>query len=271
MSGLDLGRQIGPLPLGAWLGVGAGGLGIAYVINRRQPSSSLVPVAERGVGEGGGQFIYDPPQSGSPGGSDIEMTNEVWSRQALNWLISQGHDPTTADNALRKYLRSENLSVRENALINLVLLRFGAPPESPGPPTTGPETPPPSGEDDFTDTSRWRPHVELTGPSSVQRRGMVEFRGNIGYRPPQPDYGFQPMSAQSNYPGWRPPGTREPVLVTVWHSVLPGVPASTFFILAQTDGTFISRPGWTNPTRSPRRYTFSWRTASKTRSVRIIG
>lgn len=135
MAGLDLGKQVGPLPLGGWLVVIAGGLGIGYVINRNMAkgnataeNESSTQLTESGVGGGGGpQFVYTPPTSGS--GDTAPETNQTWGLKVKNWLIAQNHSPTIADNAVRKYLGGLPLSLSETALINLALIQFGAPPD----------------------------------------------------------------------------------------------------------------------------------------------
>jgi hypothetical protein len=137
---MGLGKQVGPLPLGAWLGIVVGGLGIGYLINRSQskgPEPQLL--AESGVGTGGQQLIYEPPQTVT--GVETEKTNLSWGRDATNWLITQGQDSYNADLAIRKYLTGEPLTVPEKAMLGLVLARFGAPPEAL--PTTDP-TPTPT-------------------------------------------------------------------------------------------------------------------------------
>jgi len=146
MAGLDLSKQIGPLPLGVWLGVGAAGIGIAYVINKNmaknaaaatQPSSSQL--TESGVGTGGGQFIYDPPGTGSP--DTVPETNQTWGIKVTNWLVAHGNDPTSADQAVRLYLSARTLTAAQKAMINLAILQYGVPPE-PLPPTEGDEETP---------------------------------------------------------------------------------------------------------------------------------
>lgn len=131
-----LAKQIGPLPAGGWLIVIAGGLGIGYVINRNMArnaaaseDTSSTQLTESGVGGGGGQFIYDPPQSGSE--ETTPETNATWGVKVKNWLIAppQSIAPTEADNAVRKYLAGQALSPAEKAIINIALTRFGVPPE----------------------------------------------------------------------------------------------------------------------------------------------
>lgn len=134
MAGLDLGKQVGPLPFGGWIVVVAGGLGIGYLINRNMARNtaseedSSTQLTESGVGGGGGpQFVYTPPSSGT--GDTVPETNQSWGVKVKNWLIAQNHDPVVADNAVRKYLAGLALSTPEKGLISLALIQFGAPPD----------------------------------------------------------------------------------------------------------------------------------------------
>jgi hypothetical protein len=148
-GGLDLGKQVGPLPLGVWIAVGAGGLALGYVINKKMAASSAAAAAqpstgqltESGVGTGGSQFIFDPPTSGTV--DTAPETNASWGRKAATWLISQNHDPTLADQAVRKYLSALPLTVAEKATMALVMQHMGPPPE-PLPPVEEVEQPPTS-------------------------------------------------------------------------------------------------------------------------------
>lgn len=129
MAGMDLGKQVGPLPLGAWVAVVAGGLGIA--IYTRQKSSTPTVVTDTsgnaGVGEVGGAFLQVNPPTDTPVVSAV-TTNEDWGKAAINYLISMGYDPNVADSAVRKYLESTQLTLQEYALIRYALVRLGAPP-----------------------------------------------------------------------------------------------------------------------------------------------
>lgn len=143
---LDLTKNVGPLPMGAWAAIIAGGLGLGYVINKnsaKKAANAPVPVTSGGTGAGGSGFdVVTPPASNQPSEPAPVETNQSWGRTALNWLIAQHYDAGVADNAIRKYLYGENLTLQEQALINLVLLKYGAPPE-PLPPVIVPTLPPP--------------------------------------------------------------------------------------------------------------------------------
>lgn len=148
---IDLKEQIGPLPLGAWIVVVAGGLGVAYYTrNAGVGEPQIVEDVSNppGVGEGPGWIAVPPPSTPPPGPAN-PTTNEEWGRLAINWLIAQGYPAGTADSAIRKYLETQALTSQEYALLQTALRQFGSPPvplPSPPPPPVIPPpvvTPPP--------------------------------------------------------------------------------------------------------------------------------
>lgn len=136
---LDLGKQIGPLPLGAWVGVVGGGLIIGWYFSKGTAKSdkaatagdnTQVPLTDPGVGAGGDQFIYSPPTQVTPQDSN-PTTNDEWGRQAKTWLVAtRGADPGVATTAIDKFLQGLDRTLVEQALVNLALIEFGQPPES---------------------------------------------------------------------------------------------------------------------------------------------
>lgn len=141
MPKLDLSKQIGPLPLGAWLAVVGVGLGIAYYTWRKGPTDAgtvedtSVP---DGVGEGGSGFsqVNPPAQQSTEETTPVIDNNDAWGRAAINHLIASGYEASRADQAIRRYLAGESLNIQDLTLVNLALLKFGAPPTPlpPGPP-----------------------------------------------------------------------------------------------------------------------------------------
>lgn len=131
----DLSKQIGPLPLGMWLLVGTGGIGVAYVINKQMAKNaagagepSTAQLTESGVGAGSaGQLIYTPPSTVP---TQTDATNDAWGRNVTNWLVTRGISPTAADQAVRKYLAGNALTTAELAMLNLAIVQFGVPPQS---------------------------------------------------------------------------------------------------------------------------------------------
>lgn len=129
---IDFGKQVGPLPLGAWVVVVGGGLGIAYYSYTRSGSSDPTVVDDTsspaGVGDGTtGGWTTTSPATGtaSTSGSIAPTTNEEWAYQATQFLIGLNTPPTTAQSATSKYIAEQQLSVSEYALINLALLSIG--------------------------------------------------------------------------------------------------------------------------------------------------
>lgn len=151
---LDLGKQVGPLPVGAWIAVVGGGLAIGWYFSSGSAKGGgsgdvpLVPVTEPGVGTGGGQFIYDPPTNVDNPTDNKITDNSTWGRRAINWLIAKGYDPGTSQSAVSKFLNGTNRTLTEQTLINLALIEFGSPPEDvplvDTPVTPPPVTPPPT-------------------------------------------------------------------------------------------------------------------------------
>lgn len=132
----DLGQQIGPLPLGAWVAVVGGGLGIAYVTSRNRSSNndpiyvndtSGVP----GVGVGG-VGAYSSTDGGSTPVTAVGQTitsNAQWGDQAFTFLVAMGTDAAVVDKAVRDYLSGIPLGFQANGLIALALAKLGRPPE----------------------------------------------------------------------------------------------------------------------------------------------
>lgn len=154
---VDLGREIGPLPLGAWIAVVAGGLGIAFYSRSQQTTVIDVPVESGngvpGVGEGTGWIAVPPPTSAPPGAPE-PATNDEWGRLAISRMIAIGYDPAAVDTAVRKYLGADALNAQEYAIIREALRLLGSPPIPlpapppapviPGPTPTPTPTPPPA-------------------------------------------------------------------------------------------------------------------------------
>lgn len=136
---LDLGKMVGPLPLGAWVAVVGGGLGFA-IYTRRQtdiaPASSESNVLTpedgsgiAGVGVGGDGFTTITPPNDGTLTQGPPQSNDEWGQRAVNWLIAEGYNAAVSDSAIRKYLDQERgYSSQEFALVTLALAHFGSPP-----------------------------------------------------------------------------------------------------------------------------------------------
>ncbi|HVI71470.1 MAG TPA: hypothetical protein VM656_08300 [Pyrinomonadaceae bacterium] len=130
---VDLGKQVGPLPLGAWLAVVAGGLGIAWYTTRTGKQAPIPVEDVSGVpGVGVGAPAAWTPITGTPpdGQQQAITTNEQWTNRAISWLIANGYPPVQSDSAVRKYITGTRMSVQETTLIGIVLVAIGPPPQT---------------------------------------------------------------------------------------------------------------------------------------------
>jgi hypothetical protein len=144
----DLGKQIGPLPLGAWIIVVAGGVGIAlYTRNQGNETPEVVEdnSGVPGVGVGPGWTAVPPPSTAPDEDGDEITTNEQWHVEAVKRVTAGGILPIDADRAISKYLSAQPLSATERVIVNLALQLTGLPPIPPGNPITPDPTPTPGG------------------------------------------------------------------------------------------------------------------------------
>jgi hypothetical protein len=129
-SGNALSKQYGPLPLGAWIVVIGGALGIAWYTTRNTGPKQIVEDISGTPGVGtGAQSMWIQTNAPPTMVQDTDFeTNEEWARACVNYLIAQGFDAALADTAIRKYLQSLPLSLSERAMVTLALAKYGAPP-----------------------------------------------------------------------------------------------------------------------------------------------
>lgn len=143
---IDLGKMYGPLPLGAWLAVVGGGLGLAIYTRRQNAATPTVdpnnPDAQPedtgttpGVGMGGsGQWVdLNPPANGSSDTGSAQ-TNDEWGFQTIAKMIASGYSPIKVNSGITKFLGQQTLDAQEEAIVSEALRRFGSPPTPvPGP------------------------------------------------------------------------------------------------------------------------------------------
>ncbi len=150
---MDLGKQVGPLPLGAWIAVVGGGLGLAYYTSKTKVEEPDEPVDESGgTGEGPGGMVYVPVTPGNTENESGPATNEEWARIAIDGLIGRGYPAALVNSAITKALmggtdyEGKKMSVQEWSIWQLALMYYGTPPQPVNvpPPTDvpGPVIPP---------------------------------------------------------------------------------------------------------------------------------
>lgn len=174
---LDLGKKVGPLPLGAWIVVVGAGLGIAYYTRGdagvfTQGDDELADdetfvedtAGPDGVGTGGWTFTPPPVVTGP----DVPpVDNDEWGQRAIGWLITSGQNAAWANAAITKALAGEKLGAREWTLWRLALMHMGPPPfpvivnapnalpHPPSPDDNSPKPPPKPAEGGKRVTGRW--------------------------------------------------------------------------------------------------------------------
>lgn len=129
---LDLSKQIGPLPLGAWIAIVGGGLAFAYYTSTHAAAPAAAP--DPGVAAGYDAATpadttdtTDTTGTGTTGITD----NDSWGTAAVNALVARGYSATAAQTAISKYLSGGSPNLQDTALINLAILLIGAPPSLP--------------------------------------------------------------------------------------------------------------------------------------------
>lgn len=133
----QLGKMIGPLPMGAWLAIVAGGLGFAYYY-RNQTAAPADPTAMDNTATDSGAGIpagYTLDTTGTSGTSTAPADNDAWATGAVQWLAAHAYDPLVASSAVSKYLTGESLTAQEAAMIRTVIAQYGGPPSVPTTPT----------------------------------------------------------------------------------------------------------------------------------------
>lgn len=114
--------------------------GMVYFLNRTGSSSET---ADTAVGEdtedaSGDVEYYDPPTFVANESESTEETtvttssNETWRQTAYAWAVgTKSFDPLMVEAGLSAYLAGEQLTAKQNEMIQAVLVQFGRPPAGP--------------------------------------------------------------------------------------------------------------------------------------------
>lgn len=149
----DLGQMIGPLPLGGWVAVVGGGLGLAYVAKRSGGGGDAEEVPEAPPpypaipGTAGPRNLPAAPPDTTQAPPPITDNGE-WISQAVRQLTTLGYAPYTTQQCLARYLEGVIQGGDCVAIIDKAILLVGPPPT--GAPVnqfpTVPSAPPPNNE-----------------------------------------------------------------------------------------------------------------------------
>lgn len=147
MSKLDLQRQVGPLPLWAWLLAVGGGVGLAYVGRRsgvlgsssRSTPAPVVVEPDLPASGRSGAIVLPGGTLVDDGGPATPSTNDEWRAAALRRLTSEGMGAFAVDQALGRYLQGLPLTAAQRNIVDRSLLVIGPPPD--GAPVSPPDVP----------------------------------------------------------------------------------------------------------------------------------
>lgn len=145
-TGMNWSKPIGPLPTGAWAAIVVGMVGLAYWNRKNAAAANAAATATPatdvsatpGVGVGG-WIATTAPLNDPSTVSTAPATNDVWAQNAITWLIGQGYEPTICDQAIRNYINAQPLTTQQQAMVDVALKHFGAPPEAMSPAQTNPD------------------------------------------------------------------------------------------------------------------------------------
>jgi hypothetical protein len=151
MAGIDLGKQVGPLPLGAWVAVVGAGLGVALYTRRQSAASAEPTVVEDtsgipGVGTGVNGMWTDVTPVPPTDAPTVYTDNDSWGRAAIDRLVADGYPSAQVYSAITKALAGGTgdnaLSVSEFAIWARALVLLKTPPTPVGVPAPSPTGPP---------------------------------------------------------------------------------------------------------------------------------
>lgn len=231
-EGMDLGKKVGPLPLGGWIIVVGAGLVIGYIVNKNAGKKADTPTTDPNsdVGTGGGSFLPISPPS-EPTETDPE-TNQAWGQKAIKWLIAQSIDSVVANNAVTKFLSGMTLDAQESAAIAMALGHFGPPPE-------GVSAPP----DDPTPKT----------PGNLVHTGTINDRVGLSW---SPVVGAMDYEVMWNTTEWGQGGPVTTTIPTISSGPHDGRFDHTFYVRAVNDfgksqAATITVPKWTTTGTPP--------------------
>jgi hypothetical protein len=134
---MDMGKKVGPFPIGVWLVLVVAGVGIGWYYTRggvaSPPDGGEGDLQDLGsgdqIGDGPGGWSLIPPVPNPPPTSNTGITLPEWERKALKALDSRTKtDPLLAQSALHRYVNCQPLSDKQIAVIKLAHQLVGPPP-----------------------------------------------------------------------------------------------------------------------------------------------
>lgn len=133
----DLGKMVGPLPVGGWVAVVAAGGGIALL--GRKATAAKATDTDAAATEVPAAMIYPatPTTSGPTGLSPSAPSlppqttitdNGQWVAEAIKALVQQGYAPYTVQQCLQRFLEGVIQGEPCAGIVNAAILAIGPPP-----------------------------------------------------------------------------------------------------------------------------------------------
>lgn len=136
------GKKLGPLPVWGWGALlGLAVVGYMYYKNRSSSSAAAVPATNDAGATTGGSVTPDLTANdlGTVGDYTGQVTttptagsvtdNTTWEVQAVAYMVTQGKNPLSVQQALDAYLNGTPLSWTQQQLVTTVVSKYGLPPQ----------------------------------------------------------------------------------------------------------------------------------------------
>jgi len=178
-------NKVGPLPAWAWAAIPAVGyIGWSYY-KAAQGDSVVDPTSDAANDTLDNQYginvpsAYLPSYGATPYGSSNlpyidtpQYTNLMWSRQAINYLISEGVSPTDAVTAISAYINGypTTLNTAQSQALQKAIAKLG---------------PAPEGTSFVPGTNTTTPQVVPEAPTSVTATALSTTSARVNWQPPQ--------------------------------------------------------------------------------------
>lgn len=170
------GKQLGPLPVGAWAVVIGGALFFSFYMSKKKSTATnadntTTPSALVYTGVGG--------NTGNTSASTVPQTagyqtNEAWAAAAKTFLISQSVDAGDASTAVDLYINAQQLTAKQNAWISIATKSIGPPPQSLPPVIANPNPSGPTQNNAPTYDSVWGTSIPFVGGALMGTQYVVQ-------------------------------------------------------------------------------------------------
>ena len=141
----SVGKKVGPLPLWGYAAIiVVAAYGVYWWKNKVGTASPVTPITEVGsgmssAGQAPGTNDYSGQVNPAEKAAPASQTNAQWARNVTDSMIASGSNPTDVSQAISNYLGGKALSAVQQSLINVILQKYGSPPEGVVAPVTAPK------------------------------------------------------------------------------------------------------------------------------------